>query len=110
MDLYVENLTHAVVVNLTGDFNMHQVPVFKENIAGIFSHPQENIVINMLNVQSIDSAGIGQLVSLLSTANSRKKKFYLMNLTGHVLEVFQTVKLDKFFKILSERDVLLKMK
>ncbi len=59
----------------------------------------EGIVINCRELQSLDSYGIGVIVSLLKSAKEAGKKFALTDLNEQQRKLFQVTKLDSVIDI-----------
>ncbi len=55
------------------------------------------VVLNLSNVSFIDSAGVGELIRLLTTASRDHKTIVLAGLTGRVRDVLQITKLATVF-------------
>ncbi len=58
-----------------------------------------NILINMEKVQTIDSAGVGELVSAYTTVTNRGGKLKLLNLPSKVTDILQITQLITVFEI-----------
>ena len=77
--------------------------IFGEETALLRSQVQDlldespNVVLNLSNVSSIDSAGVGELIRLLVHATRDQKKIVLAGLTGRVRDVLQITKLATVF-------------
>ncbi len=55
------------------------------------------VVLNLSNVNFIDSSGVGELIRLLMEANREQKMIVLAGLTGRVRDVLQITKLATIF-------------
>lgn len=92
------------LVNVFGDFTLTEVETFKNSLAPILSGKEKNIVINLKDMKFIDSAGIGQLVSLVNMCQNKNKILQIMNSSSFVLQSLKTVGLEKFFNFITEND------
>ncbi len=70
--------------------------LLEENIPGI--------VLNLENIDYIDSTGIGELVGYLSRFEDAKKRIVLLNPKERIIRLLQITKLDKVFKIFQEEE------
>ena len=58
-----------------------------------------NILLNMAKVATIDSAGVGELVSAYTTVTNRGGKLKLLNLPSKVNDILQITQLITVFEI-----------
>ena len=63
-----------------------------------------NILINLGGVTTIDSSGIGELVSAYTTVTNRGGKLKLYNLPAKVSDILQITQLISVFEIFDEED------
>jgi anti-anti-sigma factor len=66
-----------------------------------------NLVLNLKNVTTIDSAGVGELVSAYTTVTNRGGKLKLVNLPSKVNDILQITQLITVFEVYdSEQEAL----
>lgn len=59
----------------------------------------KHILLNLAEINYIDSSGLGELVSVFITARNRQAKVKLLNLTNKVHDLMQVTKLYTVFNI-----------
>lgn len=91
--------TEATVVVLSGEVDLHQSPALHATLVDVAAGRPRRLVLNLSEVQYMDSSGVGTLVELLRRVNAYKGKLALVGLTPRVRSVFEITKLDKFFAI-----------
>lgn len=64
----------------------------------------KNILINLGNVTTIDSSGIGELVSAFTTVTNRGGKLKLANLPPKVQDILQITQLVTVFDVFSDEE------
>lgn len=89
----------TTVVVLAGEVDMHQSPTLHAALIEVAAGRPKRLILNLSDVQYMDSSGVGTLVELLRRVNSYKGKLALVGLTDRVRSVFEITKLDKFFSI-----------
>jgi anti-anti-sigma factor len=67
----------------------------------------ESVVIDMKEVNYMDSSGIGALVAGQKKMKAFGGRFYLMNLHDDVLNILKLATLDKFFTIVQDESELM---
>ena len=88
--LVVKPLEKRLDEHLTGDF--------KETMAGFINRGNEFIVLDLSEVEFIDSSGLGSIISVLKMLG-RKGDFVLCGMRETVLSLFRLTRMDRAFKI-----------
>ncbi|MCK6457500.1 MAG: STAS domain-containing protein [Phycisphaerae bacterium] len=94
----------STVVVLSGDVDLHQSPTLHAALVEVAADRPKKLILNLGQVQYMDSSGVGTLVELLRRVNAYKGKLALVGLTDRVRSVFEITKLDKFFSIHATED------
>ena len=76
----------------------------RNNIRNAMSTGQETILIDMQDVNFMNSAGIGALVATLKDVKQKGGKLFLCDLTAQVQVIFQLTKMERVFKPFKDRD------
>jgi len=71
----------------------------RDAIRGLISKGVKNVLLNMGDVNYIDSSGLGELVSAFTTAKNQQADVKLLNLTKKVHDLLQLTKLYTVFDI-----------
>jgi anti-sigma B factor antagonist len=71
----------------------------RDAIRGLISKGQKRILLNMADVNYIDSSGLGELVSAFTTAKNQQADVKLLRLTKKVHDLLQLTKLYTVFDI-----------
>ena len=88
------------IVAISGNIALDGVNEVKEYIKPLIDQADlKGLVINFENVNFIDSAGIGLIVSLFKTLQQRDSKFALSNLSDKNQEIFNITRLNKILDI-----------
>ena len=95
------------IVNVGGFLDAHTVPQLENILNAFFKIKQYRIILNMMNLQYISSAGLGLLVVAKDEIEKEKGAFFIVNLSTGVYKVFDISGCTKIFKILQkENDAL----
>ena len=88
------------VLDLSGRITLGEGSVqLREAIRDLISKGQKNILLNLGDVNYIDSSGLGELVSAFTTSKNQGASLKLLNLTRKVKDVLQLTKLYTVFDI-----------
>ena len=92
-DMYV-----AVKVNLT-EASLNNADAFKQQLITLLDRYQKHIIIDLRQVEYVDSSFLGALVAILKHAISLKKEVLLTGLRKDIYNLMALIRLDKVFKI-----------
>jgi anti-sigma B factor antagonist len=73
--------------------------VLRDTVKDLLSKGQKKILLNLGDVNYIDSSGIGELVSAYTTAKNQGGELKLLNLTKKVHDLLQITKLYTVFDV-----------
>jgi len=73
--------------------------VLRDTVKDLLSKGQKKILLNLGEVNYIDSSGIGELVSAYTTAKNQGGELKLLNLTKKVHDLLQITKLYTVFDV-----------
>ena len=98
--IYKEDEANLLLNLQIKDANMGNADDFKAQLLALFDkHQKKRIIINMENVQYIDSSFLGALVSVLKHVISFKSDLVLVGMRKDIANLFALIRLDKVFKI-----------
>jgi len=76
--------------------------VLRDTVRDLLAKGNKKIVLNLQDVNYIDSSGIGELVSAFTTVKGRGGDMKLLNLTKKVHDLLQITKLFTVFEVFTE--------
>jgi anti-sigma B factor antagonist len=90
----------VTVLDLSGRITLGEGSVqLRDAIRGLISKGQKKILLNLAEVNYIDSSGLGELVSAFTTAKNQQAEVKLLKLTKKVHDLLQLTKLYTVFDI-----------
>ena len=90
----------VTVLDLGGRITLGEGSVtLREAIRDLIGKGSKNILLNLGDVNYIDSSGLGELVSAYTTAKNQSAAVKLLNLTKKVHDLLQVTKLYTVFDI-----------
>lgn len=90
----------VTVLDLSGRITLGEGSVqLRDAIRDLISKGQKNILLNLAEVNYIDSSGLGELVSAYTTAKNQSASLKLLKLTQKVHDLLQLTKLYTVFEI-----------
>ena len=96
----IRKVDNVAVVDANGRITLGQeTQLLRETILRLLGEGQKHILLNLGGVSFMDSAGIGELVSALTSARNRGGELKLLKLTKKVRDVVQITKLYTVFDI-----------
>jgi anti-sigma B factor antagonist len=90
----------ATIVDVTGDITLYNSPQVRKILIELLREKRvPRVVVNLLKVKYIDSAGVASLVEGLKISRELKNGFALYGLSPIAREVFELTRLIKVFEV-----------
>lgn len=96
--------SQLTIIQPSGHINASNASEFQRQLAAAVASKQDTILVDMHQVESLDSAGLMALVSALSLAQNLKKRFSLCCIAPSIRIIFELTQLDGAFEILESRN------
>ena len=94
----------TAVLELSGRFDSYVAPRAAEWLDKVTTGAPAHIVVNMSEVNFVDSTALATLVQGLNRARKRNRELYLCGLQKQVYMIFELTRLDKAFHIFVDED------
>jgi anti-sigma B factor antagonist len=88
-------------VKLTGDIYTEQGDELQQVFDSIVEKNPKEVVIDLVELKSITSSGIGKIVYLYKELNPKGGKIRIIGVNDTIMQIFKIVKLDKLMEIQS---------
>jgi anti-sigma B factor antagonist len=100
MKVSTRMVDHVAILDLSGRITLGEGSVqLRDAIRDLIAQGQKNILLNLGEVNYIDSSGIGELVSAFTTVKNQGGQLKLLNLTKKVHDLLQITKLYTVFDV-----------
>jgi anti-sigma B factor antagonist len=100
MELSTRDSGTATIVDVVGDITLYNSPDMRKMLIDLLKTQRKaRVIVNMLNVKYIDSAGVASLVEGLKIARDLKSTFALFGLSRTAREVLELTRLIKVFEV-----------
>lgn len=93
---------NATIVSIKGDVDLYSSPQVRKTVMAITAKRTSAVLINLSEVNYMDSSGVATLVEGLQQTGKYKGQFKLYGLVSAVKEVFELSRLDKVFDIYAD--------
>lgn len=107
MKLEISKRNGVTVISLSGSFDASVADDFKKEFEASLKE-NDNFVIDLNNVQFVDSTGLGRIVSALRKVSEKKGDLKLAGINDEVMIVFQITRAYKIFDIYDDVDAAVK--
>mgnify|MGYP002035478195 CR=1 FL=1 len=99
----------VVVLELSGRITIGEgTLMLRDRIQGMFEEGQMRFLLNLSDVDYIDSSGLGELVSSFTTVKNQGCTLKLLSLTRRVRDLMQITKLFTVFDVYEDEPEALK--
>ncbi len=87
------------VLEVQGEVDIYTAPKLKKEILSLIDDGKYTMIIDLANVDFMDSSGLGVLVSGLKRVSPHDGKIYLIANRPNIIKIFNITGLDKVFEI-----------
>lgn len=99
MELKIRKSEAIYIIDVQGEMDLYNSYKLKELFMKMLEKKIEKIIINLGDVEYIDSSGIGALIYITSTIKKMNLRLAIVNVHGSVKKVIELTKLSGFFPI-----------
>ena len=112
MVLNARRLDDIVILDLSGRITIGEgTLIIRDHIQKLLNAGDRKFLLNLTDVDYIDSSGLGELVTSFTTVRNQSGQLKLLNLTKRVQDLLQITKLLTVFDVFnSEAEALKTMK
>ena len=107
MDIEFKDIGEHKLIQVTGEVDLYNVSELKKALFSITDGRFRSVVVDMKNVNYMDSSGIGALVAGQKKMRAHNGSFALINIHEDVLNILKLATLDRFFRIYETEDDLI---
>ncbi len=105
MRIVSNNLENGeLLVKIEGEVDVYTSIDLKKELTKLVEADEKNIIIDLENVNYMDSSGLGVLVALLKELKKIGGELKLISLPVSVKKIFDLTRLTKFFNIYNNLD------
>jgi anti-sigma B factor antagonist len=109
MDISLRQSGVATIVDVTGDITLYNSPEMRKVLLELLKEKRAaRVIVNMLKVKYIDSAGVASLVEGLKISRDLKSTFALYGLSRTAREVLELTRLIKVFEVYNNEEEALR--
>ena len=103
LSISTRQLDGVTILDLSGRITLGEGSVqLRDSVRDLLAKGQKKILLNLGDVNYIDSSGIGELVSAYTTVRNQGGELKLLNLTRKVHDLLQITKLYTVFDVKDE--------
>jgi anti-sigma B factor antagonist len=103
MKVATRQVNDVAIVDLSGQIKLGEgSSVLRDTVKDLLGKGQKKILLNLGNINYIDSSGIGELVSAFTSVRNQGGELKLLHLTKKVHDLLQITKLYTVFHVLDD--------
>jgi anti-sigma B factor antagonist len=99
MELKIRKNGEIYIIDINGEMDLYNSYKLKELVMKMLEKNVKKFIINLEQVDYIDSSGIGALIFICSTIKKMNLKLSISNVHGSVKKVIELTKLMGYFPI-----------
>jgi anti-sigma B factor antagonist len=99
----------ATILDLSGRITLGEsTGSLREMVRKVLDDGSRNLILNMVGVSYVDSAGLGELVGSFTTVANRGGRLKLLNLQAKMKDLMQITKLHTVFEVFEDEPAAVK--
>jgi anti-sigma B factor antagonist len=100
MTITTREVSHVTIVDISGRITLgDETGLLRDTVRQLIAAGKKKIVLNLAQVDYIDSSGVGELVGSFTTVRNSGGELKLLNLTKKVHDILHVTKLYTVFDI-----------
>ncbi len=109
MTITTREVSHVTIVDINGRITLgDETGQLRDTVRKLLAAGKKKIVLNLADVDYIDSSGVGELVSSFTAVRNAGGELKLLSLTKKVSDVLQVTKLYTVFDIKEDEFIAVK--
>jgi anti-sigma B factor antagonist len=109
MTISTREVSHVTVVDIHGRITLgEETGLLRDTVRKLLAADKKKIVLNLADVDYIDSSGVGELVSSFTAVRNAGGELKLLSLSKKVSDVLQVTKLYTVFDIKEDEFIAVK--
>jgi len=100
MELKIRKSGESYIIDVNGEMDLYNSYRLKELVMKMLEKKVERFIVNLEQVDYIDSSGIGALIYICSTIKKMNLRLVITNIHGSVKKVIELTKLMGYFPIM----------
>jgi anti-anti-sigma factor len=107
MEIELKDIGEHKVISVSGEVDLYNVSELKKALFSVTDGSYSSVVVDLKDVNYMDSSGIGALVAGQKKMRAHNGKFALINIHDDVLNILKLATLDRFFSIYEDENDLI---
>ncbi|MCC5656599.1 STAS domain-containing protein [Nostoc sp. XA010] len=95
---------NVTVLELSGIIDGIRGNELRRQISGILANGADILLLDMKQVNFIDSSGLGALVSATQMVRNADSKLFVCSISDQVRMLFELTKMNRIFQVFADRD------
>ena len=107
MEIELKDIGEHKVISVSGEVDLYNVSELKKALFSVTDGTYSSVVVDLKDVNYMDSSGIGALVAGQKKMRAHNGKFALINIHDDVLNILKLATLDRFLTIYEDENDLI---
>lgn len=93
------NETDKLYVKVSGDLDINNIAKLREEVLAQYEDLDKDIVFDFIDLDYIDSTGLGVLISVYKRVKEKDNQIYIKNAKKNIKKLFYITELDQIFNL-----------
>jgi anti-sigma B factor antagonist len=99
MDIKIRTNQRIYIIDIEGEMNLYNSNQLKELVMKMIEKKVERFIINVENIETMDSSGLGALIFISSTLKKMNLSLAIANVQRPVRQIFDKVRISGYFPL-----------
>jgi len=104
LTVFIEEYGKSTIVCPSGDIDLSRSSILREHLHPVLDMVPQRIIVDLNNVEYMDSSGVATLVEALQLAKRSEIRLILCGLGERVRSIIELARLDQIFEIVDSRE------
>ncbi|MDQ0208567.1 STAS domain-containing protein [Alkalicoccobacillus murimartini] len=104
LDIHIEEAENQKNVFLSGEIDTYTAPKLRESLIPLTEQSGVEVIVDLSEVQYIDSTGLGIFVGVLKASDSNGSSLTLTGMSERIKRLFVITGLDEVINIVDRRE------
>jgi anti-sigma B factor antagonist len=99
MEIKIRTNQSIYIIDVQGDMDLYDSNKLKDLVMKMVEKKIERLIVNVDNIKSIDSSGIGALIFISSTMKKMNLHFAIANVHEPVKQILEKIRVSGYFPL-----------
>lgn len=101
-EIIVDKNKDLITVKTKGELDIYSTPEVLEDMTQVIEDHDMDLLLDMSELEYLDSSGLGALISVLKELKEKNKVFYIKGINPRIRNLFKITKIEDMFEFVGD--------